>query len=300
MTAFKISFDGPSVENGEIEISELAPALLALNELFTSANEALNEDGTKSSLKLKATDTGSFEAVLSLDVNTVENLWNLASKHKEDLQLASHLIAILIGGGTIAGSFFVALRFLKGRLPDKSEKLKNGNISITISGGSIEISPEINTLIEDLKARKAAKELVEKSFKSEGIDSVSIWSSEHAQSPELEITKTDREATSIPESLGKEELFEQTREVHLKIVSAHFEGNYLWRFSDGNKTFTASVEDQEFLKRLDNNEVSLSKDDVLLCEIVETQKIKGTDLKASVQVTKVIKHVFKDEQLRLL
>lgn len=37
-------FDGPAVENGEIDVQELAPTLLAMGELIQAANDKINGD----------------------------------------------------------------------------------------------------------------------------------------------------------------------------------------------------------------------------------------------------------------
>ncbi len=64
-----------------------------------------------------------------------------------------------------------------------------------------------------------------------------------------------------------------TREALLKIVSAQFAEGYLWRFTDGTNTFTATMEDESFTGRLDRSEIVLSKNDTLHCVVEETQSL---------------------------
>ena len=306
MAVFKISFDGPSVENGEIDVSELAPALLALGDLVTSANRAINKDQAEAKLKLKATEKGSFEALLSLDVSFVTGVLDMMADHEDRVTAAKDLLTILIGAGTVVGgpcAFFLALRHLGGKRAEASERLDDGRVSITSGGTTITVDKRTAVLIEDGPTRETAKKFVETSLKPDGVLSVSFRTQDlvDASEPELKITRADRLAVSIPEpSDDDKHTVTQSRRAHLKIVSAQFHEGYLWRFFDGQNIFTASMEDPHFLNQLDQAEVALSKDDTLLCEIEETQELVGNALKSSARIVTVIEHIPGARQLRLL
>ncbi|MDP2739815.1 MAG: hypothetical protein Q8O82_14210 [Pseudorhodobacter sp.] len=135
---------------------------------------------------------------------------------------------------------------------------------------------------------------------AEGITTVS-FDEEPDGEPELTLTKSDVAAAKIPEPLD-EETTETTnnREALLKIVSAQFAEGYLWRFTDGTNVFTASMEDRDFLNRLDRSEVVLAKDDTLRCVIEETQRLAGSRLKTEAKIIQVKEHMSGARQLRLL
>ncbi|WP_428545003.1 hypothetical protein [Profundibacter sp.] len=79
------------------------------------------------------------------------------------------------------------------------------------------------------------------------------------------------------------------RTVWLELVTAHFHGDYKWRFRDGELTFTAEVVDEGFLTKVHNGEVSLSAADKLFCEIEEEQEITSQKIqKLATKITKVI------------
>ena len=61
---FTIAYDGPALQDGAMEVRDLAPALLALGQLLDAANATLNGDAAKIKLQVKATGTGSFEIAL--------------------------------------------------------------------------------------------------------------------------------------------------------------------------------------------------------------------------------------------
>lgn len=306
MAVFKISFDGPSVESGEIDVSELAPALLALGDLVTSANQAINKGQAEAKLKLKATEKGSFEALLSLDVSFATGILDMMADHEDRVTAAKDLLEILIGIGVVGGgtyAFFKALRHLGGKRAEASERLDNGQVSITSGGTTITVDQRTATLIEDGPTRQAAKKFVETSLKSDGVLSVSFRTKDAvgASEPELKITRTDHQAVSIPEPSDEDKhTVTQTRQAHLKIVSAQFHEGYLWRFFDGQNIFTASMEDPQFLNQLHRAEVALSKEDTLLCKIEETQELFGNALKSSARIVTVIEHIPGARQLRLL
>lgn len=56
-------FEGSGVEKGEIDVQDLAPALLALGDLIQSANDVINGKRAKVSVCVRATAEGSFVVV---------------------------------------------------------------------------------------------------------------------------------------------------------------------------------------------------------------------------------------------
>ncbi len=303
MTTFRIGFDGPAVDNGEIDVADLAPALLALGELFAAANRALNQERAEARLKIRASEKGSFVALLSLDVSFLTDLLDMVAAHPHRIVAADQLLELLIKGGTIVGGtigFFKALRFLEGKRPDSTKKNEDGTTSITVGPTTIIVDQRTVVLLEDLRTREATEKFVSTALNAEGITAVS-FDEESDGEPELTLTKSDVSAAKVPEPLEDETTETTTiREALLKIVSAQFAEGYLWRFTDGTNVFTASMEDRDFLNRLDRSEVFLAKDDTLRCVIEETQRLTGSRLKTETKITEVKEHMSGARQLRLL
>jgi len=63
--AFRIKFDGEAFVDHSIEVNDLAPSLLSLSDLLKEANFIANKDRTSISIKVKATETGCFQIVIS-------------------------------------------------------------------------------------------------------------------------------------------------------------------------------------------------------------------------------------------
>jgi hypothetical protein len=62
--SFVVSFNGPGVEDGRIDVSDLARSLLSLGRLIDAANIAVYGDKQPIKIEAKAISTGSFEVVL--------------------------------------------------------------------------------------------------------------------------------------------------------------------------------------------------------------------------------------------
>ena len=51
---FSLSYEGAGVREGEMDVAEFGPALVAMGELFTLADEGLNETKTSVTTRVKA------------------------------------------------------------------------------------------------------------------------------------------------------------------------------------------------------------------------------------------------------
>ncbi|MFH1620779.1 MAG: hypothetical protein ABIB04_01705 [Patescibacteria group bacterium] len=61
--SFRISYDGPALASHEMDVRELAPALLAIGGIFEEANKELNGERVKVAVNMKAVEPGSVEVV---------------------------------------------------------------------------------------------------------------------------------------------------------------------------------------------------------------------------------------------
>jgi hypothetical protein len=80
---FQIVYDGPSVRNGEMDVRELAPALMAIADLCQEANTILNGSDAVVGVNIKAIRRGSFLAHLVLDLENLAGLFPIDLKAKE-------------------------------------------------------------------------------------------------------------------------------------------------------------------------------------------------------------------------
>lgn len=301
-TEFSVAFEGEPFENGEIDVSDLAPALLALGDVVQSANAALNGDRADARLKLRATQKGSFDALLNLDVSWVSDLLDVVSAHPDRMIAADKLADLLLKGGQIVGGtavgLFVALRFLKGKKPDKVEETPRGT-EITINHTTILVEPETVRLLEDRKTRQAVEKFGDEALKIEGLKQVKISQGDDV---EMLLDAKDVPSFKLPSSDEEEpETVVSRRDVWLKIVTSQFKDGYKWRFTDGGeRPFTADMEDVEFLNSVLSGDRTLSANDAMHCTVREEQEMRVAGLQKSIFVERVIEHRQGPTQLKLV
>ena len=301
--AFSIAFEGEPFNDGEIDIRDLAPALLALGDIVQSANKALNGDRADARLKVRATQEGSFEALLALDVSWVADMLDVVAAHPDRMTAAKDLVDLIFkaGGGVGATTIGVvqALKFIRGKKPEKVEE-KEASVSITVNNTTIEMERKAFHLLQDQSTRENIEKFGDKALSIQGLQNVRIGLGEDEEP--LSIANNDASALRIPEP-GEDET--ETNISHatlwLRLVTPQFEDGYKWRFSDGGeRRFTAEMEDTDFLNPVLAGDITMSANDTLRCLIREEQEIRGGNLAKTVFVEKVLEHRRGDTQLRLL
>lgn len=302
---FSVAFEGDPFENGQIDVRDLAPALLALGDVVRAANTALNGDRADARLKVKANKEGSFEAVLMLDVSWVTDLLDAVNANPDRVVAAEKLADLLLKGGAVVGAAvggtvgaFRALQWLAGRKPDKIDETPNGT-AITVNKTTIYVEPETLIVLEDRPTREAMESFAEKSLEISGLENVKIGR-EVEEKTLLEAK--DRNHFRLPSPAEREpEKVVARRDVWLKIVTSQFKDGYKWRFTDGGeRPFTADMEDEDFLSRVLNGDTTLSANDTLHCRVREEQEMHAAGLSKNVYVEKVLEHRRGSTQLRLI
>ncbi len=298
---FTLIFEGPAVENGEIDVRDLAPSLLSLGQLIQAANAAINGDRANVAVKLHATRTGSFE----VDMTMVQSLAAQAgllldhlSGHKDGLSAAKDLAEIIFkvgaGVGVAGGGFFALIKWLKNRKPDRIEA-KAGDTIIHIGDNYFVTNHRVVELAENLEVREQAKKLVSV-LQSEGIDSIST----RTDGEKLTIKKEEALFFDVP--CGEDETLQDSeREMYLQIDSLSFKEGNKWRVTDGGEPFSAVIEDAEFLNQIAKGEVSFSKTDYLHCLVHERQvRTNRGQLRKERTIIKVLQHKQGARQLKFL
>jgi hypothetical protein len=303
---FSLIFEGPAVENGEIDVQDLAPSLMALGEMIQAANAGLNGERARVAVKLQATRKGSFEADLSVVQSLAEQaatLLDALAGHKEGIAAANELADVILKvGGTVGGcvvatggGLLALLKWLRGRKPDNIEP-RGGDVHVHIGDNVFVTNRQTIVLAENREVREQARKLVGV-LEKDGINRLST----RRDGPEnLTIERSEVSYFDIPE--GEEETLEDSeREMWLQIDSLSFKEGNKWRLTDGGEPFHATVDDADFLNKIAKGEVSFSKADDLHCLVRERQSRTGKgQLKKERTIICVIEHRPGARQLRLL
>ena len=295
---FFIRFDGPAIENGEIDVADFAPAVLSLGELFRATNDVFNRDRARAAVKLKATHEGSFEALLTLDLSVLEAATDFF-RDRDKITHAHDIIAFLLGCGALAGGLgggvIWLIKTLKGQKPDAVKETGAG-VELTIDGVVYLVPRAVVSLYENPQIREKV-EATTRVLEREGIDSLSFSD----PVDRLTIERAERPYFVLPR---REEAEEETKEIveqkFLEALSIHFREGNKWRFTDGANDFFARIEDADFINRVDRGEVRFLKGDVYVCTVAQTQTLTQTGLKLDYRILKVLEHRSRASQLKLL
>ena len=288
MTQFRITYDGPALEQHEMDARELAPALLAMADLLDASVKALHGDKAKAQINVVGSfKTGSF----NVDFNTMVSLLKAA----RDL-FAGDNVAAITQAATILGLLGIAakkgynglaqvLKWLKGRRITNVTLLEDGKARISVDTDELEVELAVLALLRDLAVREAFHQVLAP-LDRPGIDVFAAGSDDDFS---VVIYEAERPFFSPP--AGEDELIlEDERVMAFSIVSLAFKDDNKWRLSDGNSTISAKITAVEFLAEVNANERSFSKGDVLVCRVRVTQWQSESGAKTDYEVVEVLEH----------
>jgi hypothetical protein len=298
---FKIIFRGSAVDDGEIDVRDLAPALLALGDVFQAASDVLNGDRVKTVVRVKATEQACFEVDLSIAQtakDAIASLLTYASENKDGIAAATELAELILKAGTgfaaLSGGLFALLKFLKGRKADKIEK-RASEVHVHIGDNYFVTNNRTIELAENVSVREGARKFASV-LNNTGIDSISI---KPQGEPEEIYTKHDLPSFELPPPI-EEQLVDEVRRMNLQIISLSFKDDNKWRVTDGAEPFSAAIADSDFLKQVADSEISFAKGDYLVCEVRERQVSTSQGLRKERTIVKVVSHRPAARQMKLL
>lgn len=278
---FSVVYDGPALADHTIDVRDLAPALLAIGELFDAANSALNGDAVAIKVNVRAHEPGCF----SIDLDVVQSIiqQGIALLAGDELAAAEKLRDWLLAAG--AGLMALIWR-LRGRKPEKIERLENNMLRITADGQTFDVPLQLLRLYQDIAVRAAVERVVATPLESEGITSVAFVANGRT---ELRIEENQVFAYLAPH-IEDHVLVDDVRRGAFSIISLAFKESNKWRLHDGQNQISATIADEDFMRRVDQNQVRFSKGDVLLCDVRVVQKQTSKGLTTDHIVVKVIEH----------
>lgn len=278
--AFDLKYDGPALENHEMDVRDLAPALLAAGVLFQAANAAAHPLDPPVGVNVRAMSEGSFLVQLKLAYDGARDA--LVS---DDVTAGVALLTLVT---TVGG----LIRHLaqKHRSPVLRTEASEtpGMIRVSYADGTVlEVPPDALRLERDVRVRRSLADMVGP-LDSEGVTTLELRREEITISS---IERADVEAfrADLPEAAA-ELLSDSVREVYLTILSATFQEDRKWRLSDGMSSFYASLLDADFIAKINAGE-RFSKQDVLHCNVRTRQWRDEGGLHSEVEVLEVIEHL---------
>lgn len=294
----RIAYVGPALENGEMDVRDLAPALLAFSDLVESANKALGgERRIKVTLNQNSIRAGSFDITMFLDCSFLEQI-KLFTKTAEEVGLAD-LMEVLGWGTTAKGAaasivvgVLSLIKYMKGKRPEKAGTDSEGHVEIILDDGTKIITTEKTFIVyKNLECRKYIEKMMVP-LEEDGIEQFELRSPKTPdnKTPLEVVLKEEKEYFTAPPSSDNIEELPTSREeeITVKVTSPVFVKGQKWRLSDGNSTFWASMEDKEFWDKVEKGELSFSNGDMLRIRYYIRQSVKGGTLSSDYIMTKVL------------
>lgn len=298
----RIAYTGEALENGAMDINDLAPALLAFAELVKRANVLVgNTQPVKLMLNADSIKRGSFDVTLELIYSGLDQI-KLLMGTAEDIGLKALTDALGIGVTIKEGVFWLIKAIGCRKIIGVSETDDN-KISITLNDNAkIIVNQNTYNVFMDHEARSSITKVMEP-MKKDGIEGFEIRNPKNYEDkkPSFQVVKDDLELYETPEletNVVPENIIEQ--EMLLKIVSIVFDEAQKWRFSDGDTTFWAKVEDKDFWNSVNSSEQAFRNGDRLkaVCRIVQRIGANG-NIVAERSIIKVIEVLPKPTQIKL-
>ncbi|WP_244121617.1 hypothetical protein [Burkholderia gladioli] len=281
---FQVVYDGPALKEHRMDVRDLAPALIAFADLFTAANKEINGDSADVRVEVNASfKAGSFGIDLVAAQQLLSQLRDMFSGNGATaIANAWTIMGIvgLVGGGGLIG----LLRKLNGRRPIKIEQHGDfGTVWITRTE-SVEVEREVIRLYRS-KSVRVSLEKVFSPLQQDGITDFGVVINDRV---ELDVGEDEITSFGASDSVA-EVVSDNVSRKMLQIESLTFKDGNKWRVHDGVNTFYASIEDQNFLDKIDTGE-RFGKGDVLLVDLHEVQSVVGSRLVTESKIVRVIEH----------
>jgi hypothetical protein len=195
----RVVFDGPAVEDGEMDVGQLAPSLLALGKLIENADSLLTGEQDRIRVRVKSDiRRGSFDVGIVVDLNStwdVAKAWVLSPGGATTLALLSAL-GFTVKDGT--KGLIQTVRWLNGRKVARKIVFEDGNTRLeTDDGDTLTVPEPVARLVDDPQVRQPLERFTEP-LREEGVEAIKIEDGAGAQKERIDA----REASAFKATAG--------------------------------------------------------------------------------------------------
>ena len=239
----ELAYVGPAVEDGMMNVRDLAPAMYAVGNLFEAANLVFNGRTAAVDVSLRAIRRGSVDMVFQVLMEMVgtsmssgmpygwKSLWNLRD--------------LLFGADGVIG-------VMAARNPDAP------------------VDPDVQRLLGDAAVVQQAEEIVRPLWKAGiqtliimGNQQVTINQNYYGNALPLRSAPIEDEGHWEP----PQEVSDRTVTTELEVVRPALHGKGAWHVSERGLGFRASMRDETFRKDVDGRRVQFSSGDTIWCDL---------------------------------
>lgn len=277
----------------DIDVDELAPALMALAALVRDGNRALNADGEDVAVRVRPFRPGSFEVDIVLVAHVAMNAFQFLSDDRiKRIKDILELIGIIKSKTT---SVLELLKRLRGKKATV-DQIGPGEFRYQTDDFSVSVSGPVHELVQN----KTVVNNIFNSYARPVLNSTATDVRSYLEGEEtatsVVVTKDEArtirgEAPSVPLlEEGPAQERRSTISVNPKRGPYGGEGGKYY-FTRGEESLTATIEDRAFCERLEAGEVRFHHEDLLRIDVLESQKIDGTRVSVTHRITRVIEYV---------
>lgn len=292
-----IRYDGPALSGHEMDVHDLAPALLAIGDLCKVANEALNGSAASVKVLVRAdVEQKCFQLQLELVQTLYEQFTTLLDS--DGVQDAKNILEWLgIGAAGVSaagGSLFWLYKQLWGKRSESDVSIeasaKDGSIVYQIvgDGNQIVVAPEVHKIAQDPRALAAVKKFLGPleregyetlEFEIDGLVTQRFTKEEAARivaaNPDAIVVRSERELVS-------------TIKTTVGIRKAAFEGASKWELS-WKQTIEANIADVDWLHEFQQGRVTVLPKTRLLVDLEERAQLDENENEIGKPSYKVLK-----------
>jgi hypothetical protein len=282
--SIRLKYDGEGVREGQMDAYEVAGAIIGFTNLTTRVGRVLYGGNTE----LSATVTGFKQGTFNIDL-----LYSV-------VEVAGSILG-MTGGSPfdflqVIAECIEMLKHLKGASPNSIKKANDHSMYVENNHGNVRMFNvnTVNIVLDPATGRDAQK------FAGHPLRRAAETLRVLANDREIAIAHRD-EADSFVAIEEGEALLRHEVEMLLQIRTAVLEGKTKWKFHDGQKTFSAHIEDEHFLEKTSKGHERFGKGDTLRVRMRTTQRRVKDQLKAEYAIEEVLDHerLSDNETLRL-
>ncbi|EJX0850187.1 hypothetical protein ODD70_004492 [Salmonella enterica] len=283
----RVVYDGPALDNNEMDVRDLAPALLALSDVFDEAARTIYGKDVRISVKVNASfRAGSFGVDLIASSSFTQHLINLFSGNAAT---ATCNIIGLVGFGCVTGKAIKKgvtqfITWINGRKIKSVDPLPDGKVRVTIDEEEQIFDLLVLELYQNYKLRQSLERVIFTPLEREGINDFAVTLD--GGESFVSISKSESILFKVG-SPDDRKISESVTEKALQLIDISFNEDHKWRFNDGTSTFHALVSDKKFISDIDSQAINFAKGDILLVSLKITQYLQLGGIKTSYEVIQV-------------
>lgn len=280
-TNVTIRYIGPALDDGRMDVYKASTNMIAFSEFMVAAVKTTYGENAEAKAEVAGFEHGSFVTSLIFSVGgQAATVFTALS--------ADELWSVVKGA-------FSLWKHLKGQAPAAVQNNGNTCTVTNNSGQIIQIRTDSVNLVFNDKAAEPVSRFVKLALEENGYEKLEI-----STETGVVIADVDKQEAIGFESVSRQiVLSDNTARMIVHIVAPVFQDGNKWRFSDGERTFNASLLDGDFLILVNKGE-RFGKGDILDVDMRSIQTGAGMKTGIERSILKVHRHLSPQEQSNLL